>query len=478
MNVIALTFLIVNALGVLVLPRRWAPISLLASCCYMTTAQVIHIGPVSLTVYRVVLAAGLLRVVLRREKLPGGANTIDKLMVAWAAWLMFASLFHEWVQGSGPVYTSGQVFNIISVYFLIRFWCRSLDDLTTMLRIAAWLLVPVALAMVAEHVVEKNAFAIFGGVPESVPIRDGRIRAQGPFQHPILAGIVGAVCVPLMLGIWRKYRSSSAVGLPASVTMILASTSSTPLMSLFLGVGATVMWRFRGWIRLVRWAVIGAYLFAEALMTRPAYFLMSKVDFTGSSTGWYRSKLIQSSIQHLSEWWAFGTDDTGSWMYPNIDAKHSDITNYYIFIGVVGGLLAMILLIAIMWRAFAWIGESLRDTSNLPDDERFMVWCLGAGLFAHAASSLSVVYFDQSVAFFWLNVGAISALYSLVRMNTKAKQASLVRRFGSHPVATQGSARSNTRQPFAGRRAHRLPPAEGMRSDPLVLEKTEGRTSN
>ena len=238
----------------------------------MTTAQVIHIGPVSLTVYRIVLAAGLLRVLLKRETLPGGVNTIDKLMVVWSAWLVFASLFHQWMQGSGPIYTSGLIFNIICVYFLIRIWCRDLEDLTTMLRITAWLLVPVAIAMVAEHLVEKNAFAVFGGVPESVPIRDGKIRAQGPFQHPILAGIVGAVCVPLMLGIWRKYRASSAAGLAASITMILASTSSTPLMSLFLGIGATIVWHFRSWIRLVRWAVIGAYLSAGGSNEPPGVF--------------------------------------------------------------------------------------------------------------------------------------------------------------------------------------------------------------
>ena len=165
-------------------------------------------------------------------------------------------------------------------------------------------------------------------------------------------------------------------------------------------------------------------------------------------------------------------------MYPNIDEKHSDITNYYIFIGVVGGLLAMILLIAILWRAFAWVGESLRETSSVPAEQRFMVWCLGAGLFAHAASSLSVVYFDQSVAFFWLNVGAISALYSLVTVDANAKRSAVVRTFGSQLKTTQGLARSNTRQVSASRAAHRLPLVDGPPGNTAVLDETGRRTKN
>ena len=44
---------------------------------------------------------------------------------------------------------------------------------------------------------------------------------------------------------------------------------------------------------------------------------------------------------------------------------------------------------------------------------RFMIWCLGAGLFAHACTSLSVAYFDQSMMFFWLNVAVISSMHSV-----------------------------------------------------------------
>lgn len=424
MNVLALVFLIISATAVMVLHRNWVLIPLLASCCYMTIGQGVQLGPVSLPVYRIVLAVGLLRVIVRRETIAGGINTIDKLIIAWAGWMVFASFFHEWMPGSGPVYASGLVYNIMLVYFLTRVWCRDLSELMAVSRIMAWLLVPVAVAMLAEHALERNIFGMFGGVSEGVTVRDGKIRAQGPFAHPILAGTVGAVCFPMMIGIWRQHRTSAITGMAACVAIVFASNSSGPLMSLLMGVFALLMWRCRSWLWVFRWAVIGAYLSAEILMTRPAYYLISKIDLTGSSTGWHRSRLIEVAFEHLSEWWAFGTDYTYHWMPYPLDDRHSDITNYYLFIGIIGGLPAMLLLIAIMWRAFVWVGDSIRNAPAALQEHRFMIWCLGAGLFAHAGTSLSVAYFDQSMMFFWLNIGVISSAYSIVAMAAAEKPAS------------------------------------------------------
>ena len=40
-----------------------------------------------------------------------------------------------------------------------------------------------------------------------------------------------------------------------------------------------------------------------------------------------------------------------------LSGQHTDITNYYIFMGVIGGLPAMVLLMAMMWRAFRSVGH-------------------------------------------------------------------------------------------------------------------------
>jgi hypothetical protein len=279
--------------------------------------------------------------------------------------------------------------------------------------------------MFAEHLVEKNYFGIlFGGVSESVYWREGKIRAQGPFAHPINAGTVGAVCFPLMLGIWRQYRVSAVVGMAACLAIVLASTSSGPLMSLFMGILGVLLWSRQTWLRTIRWGLVGGYLCAELLMTRPAYYLISKFDLTGSSTGWHRSRLIEAALEYLPEWWAFGTDYTFHWIGIAVDEEglKSDITNYFLWIGTIGGLPAMLLVIAMIWCAFVWVGTSVKNAPDALRDHRFMIWCLGAGLLAHVATSMSVAYSDQSLMFFWLNVGAISSVYSVVTMAAAAKQ--------------------------------------------------------
>ena len=45
-----------------------------------------------------------------------------------------------------------------------------------------------------------------------------------------------------------------------------------------------------------------------------------------------------------------------------------------------------------------------------PDQEQFLIWCLGSILFSHAATMISVSYFDQSVFFLYLVLAAIGSL--------------------------------------------------------------------
>jgi hypothetical protein len=427
MNSFALIFVVVNACALLTLRRKWAPVPMLVSCCYMTIGQGVQLGPVSLPIYRMILAIGVMRVLVRGERWSGGFNTIDKLLVAWAVWVFTASLFHEWAPGSGPLYASGFIYNIALSYVLIRIWCRDLGELIAIVRILAFVLVPVALEMLlSEHTTGKNLFSVFGGVEEYVFSRGGAFRAQGPFQHPILAGTVGAVCFPLVVGIWRRYRTASVIGSCACVVMIVASASSGPIMSAIFGVFAMVMWRWRQWVKTVNYAAVGVYVMLELVMSRPAYYLISKIDITGTSTGWHRSRLMEVAIDNFAEWWLFGTDLTIHWMGQSIgwSDKHSDITNYYIWIGVIGGFPAIVLLVAMMWMAFRWVGQAVRTIPPEMADDRLMIWCLGAGLFAHATTSFSVAYFDQSAVFFWLNVAVISSMHSTLAIAARAAEPS------------------------------------------------------
>lgn len=424
MDFIGLIFFVIVATALLAVRREHAPIPLLIGCCYMTMGQGLELGALSLPMYRMFLLVGLIRVVMKGESLVGGFNRVDKLVVSLMAWMFFASLFHEFVPGSGPVYMLGIIFNISLIYFLIRIWCGSVDEVVSVVAAVGFVLMPVAVEMVVEQAVGKNLFASLGGISETVIERNGRLRAQGPFRHPILAGTVGATCLPLMLGIWRRNRFAAMIGAAASVMMVLASASSGPVVSLMAGAGVVMCWRYRRFAKRAVWAGIAGYLLIEVLSNRPAYHvIVTRLDFTGSSTAYYRARLIDTTIKHFSEWWMFGTDYTRHWIPTGIGSvvaggKHLDVTNYYIGFGIGAGLLAIVLILAILRRCLADVIEQVNQEAGEDESEdalreKFMIWCLGASLFSHAVSALSIAYFDQSQTFFWLSVATLSSLLAV-----------------------------------------------------------------
>ena len=69
----------------------------------------------------------------------------------------------------------------------------------------------------------------------------------------------------------------------------------------------------------------------------------------------------------------------------------------------------MFLFIAILAMGFSLVGQTLQRQTDLPQDSLFMLWALGASLFVHAVTFISVSYFDQTIIFIYLTLAAISS---------------------------------------------------------------------
>ncbi|MCC6233623.1 MAG: hypothetical protein IT580_13320 [Verrucomicrobiales bacterium] len=411
MTPIGIIFLLVNAIALLAVPRRWAPLPLLVGVCYMTAGQQFAIGSLTFTIARALVVVGIFRALIRSEGPVGGFSKLDGILVVWGLWGMFASVFHE--SFSETVVGNGRlVLNTLGTYFLIRCFIRTPEDLLHNLKLTGILLAPLALEMVQEQLTGRNLFSVFGGVPEFSTIRGDRLRANGPFAHGILAGTVGAVSLPLMLPLLREHRRIALIGISACVVMVLASVSSGPIMSLLFSLFALVLWRFRGLMKLMKWGAVAMYIALDLVMKAPAYYIIARIDLTGSSTGWHRAELIKQAIAHLPEWWKGGTDYTRHWMPTGVtwSPDHCDITNHYIGYGMIGGFLFMALFIIAIFVAFNYVGAVVRDWEELSPEIAQLAWCLGASLFAHTASMVSVYYFDQSIAFVYICLGFIGSL--------------------------------------------------------------------
>src|ERR1035437_3058156 len=107
MNGAGYLFALVTSAMLFAFPRRWAPISFLCAAAYVPFSQVIEIGFLHFPVIRILITLGFVRVLLKGEHISGKLNALDWMMILWALWLVFISLFHE----SGVLITQlGEVF--------------------------------------------------------------------------------------------------------------------------------------------------------------------------------------------------------------------------------------------------------------------------------------------------------------------------------------------------------------------------------
>jgi hypothetical protein len=405
-------------MGVLLLlfPRRYALLPVIVVTCYMTVGQRIFVAGLDLTMLRVLLFFGLMRIVLKGEFHPFHWRRIDTMVTLWVltSIVVYTAL---WQTADALINRLGYAYDAIGLYFLSR--CLVLDraDIIQACKLFALVLFPLALCMCVEKSTGANAFYVFGGVPQFTRIREGTLRCQGPFAHPILAGTFGAVWLPMFVGLWRTGKGGRllpALGIVSSTLITFASGSSGPIATYAAGFMAVSVGFLRSYMRSVRWTIILIIIGLHVGMKEPVWFIFARFNILSGSTGWHRSHLIDQTIKHVSEWWLTGIKDVNQWGVWSTHG-HGDVTNQYIRHGVDGGLLSLMLFVGIIVSAFSGIGQAMKLRG---DDGPYnpLFWAIGSTLFAHTTAFLSVAYFDQNVVNWYLLLAMAAAVTPLQRI--------------------------------------------------------------
>jgi hypothetical protein len=403
-------FTVVMGLLLIVLPRRYAILPILALTCFMTTGMRFMLGSLNFTMLRVVLVFGVARVILRSDFKGFKLNLIDKAFLCWAGTNMVAYVL-LWQTSDALKYKLGQTYDAVGFYFMFRFLVRDASEIVSVLKSYAFMILPLAGAMTMEKLTGRNPFSVFGGVPAMTTIRDGTLRCQGPFAHPILAGTFGATLAPLFLGVWGKGRKWMLVvlALVAAALIALLSGSSGPVLTVLAGFVALGLWPLRNQMRKLRWGIVFGLVSLHMIMKAPVWFILAKIDLFQSSTGYHRAFLIDRAIANFGDWWLVGTKST--WDWADRDNHLFDVTNNFIQNGVDGGILTLILFIAIFVLCFKGIGRLVRlGGENGSAGNSRLYWALGAALFAHGITFLSVTYFDQNFINWYLLLAMISTI--------------------------------------------------------------------
>jgi hypothetical protein len=417
---LALIFLLVAAGAVLFLPRQWSPLGILLSVFFMTEGPGFDVGGARFTILRLVIVFAVIRVFVRGEVFSIRFSAIDKAVVIWAIIAVIVCPLRKDAADAFK-FNMGMILDCGGIYIFFRSVCRNPQEVRTlaaMLGIAIMMLMP---AIVLERKTGQNPFARFGGVNEDSATRDGKVRAQGPFQVYITTGTAAAITVPFLWVLLGERKRFAQMAIASCAVIVFCCKSSGPILTLGAASFGLWMWKRRQYLSKIIWSGIGTLILLEFVMKNHVWYLMAKIDFTGGSTGYHRSELITQALAHLGEWWLAGTNYTRHWMVTGIEwsSDHTDITNYYIKIGVLGGLPLVFGFIYVIKKSFNAISETLgrldvsaEDTEEA-EEKGALVWTLGNVLFCHAFTFVSVSYFDQTFVLFWMVPGVIASIHQL-----------------------------------------------------------------
>jgi hypothetical protein len=402
-------FLLAMAYLMWTLKREKALIPLLITTCYMPLGQAFVVVGLHFQLYRVLLIVGWIRILTRKENSAFTFTKLDRVFVYWAVATLILGTLAEPSVGR-LTNRAGEVYNAFGAYFLIRCWLRSLDEVIGLVKFLSWMIVPLAVSMVVEKSTTRNIFAVFGGVPEVTLVRDGKLRCQGAFRHPILTGTYAATLYPLFVGLWTlggKNRLPALVGTCAAAVVTVAAASSGALLAIISATVGFALWPFRHRMHLLRRGMVLTIIALALVMNAPVWFLISKVSDITGGTGWHRSYLIDQAVKHFDEWWLVGSTYTAHWapagQLLEVDQKNMDITNNYIAEGLGGGMVKLGLFIAMIVIGFKSVGRWGRLPEGRASPQRLMIWSLGVCLCAHCVSFISVSYFDQIIVmWYWL----------------------------------------------------------------------------
>ena len=384
--------------------RRIAIAGFFVLLFFVSTSQRVILGSLDFDFVRILVIIGGVRVLVRGESSGLRFRMQDGLILIFVLVSMIATIVRT--GGEGTVNRLGFSLDVLGLYFLSRCLVKTQEDLVWVLRIMVFPMILVAGFFFFERLTTKNLFYIFGGVAQETVMREGKLRCQGAFAHPIVAGVFFACLIPMFFGAYLsrfKAREVFLLGILLSIGIIFTTTSSTPASAFLLGIIGWFAFAVRKNLNILRWVVLLLALSLHFVMENGIWHLLARIDLVGGSTGWHRYFLIDRAMVHFNEWYLLGTDSTDHWG-PGL----YDVTNQFVLVGVNGGVLATCLLILTIATSFATIGKILKSKKG-NTNPRF-IFGLGVSVFVHLCVFISLSYFGQMTFLWYFTLAAIESL--------------------------------------------------------------------
>ena len=407
---LVLVAMILAIILVVALPRRYVVAPLIFLAFLTPQGQQLYIAGVHLFVLRIVVLIAFIRAWASRsgpeeQRMAGGWNTVDTAFTICTVTQAVASVLLFKDVGA-VIYQVGYLWDFLLAYYALRIFIRDQQDLRFSLKCLAVITIPLALGMLVEQRSMVNYFGQLGGMQSVPEVREGKIRSQGAFEHTLMAGVFAGTLAPTFFTLLgsAKTRLMGIVGFVGSSIMMWTTNSSTPMLAYAAGIFGLLCWPIRKQMRTVRWGIVITLVSLHMVMKAPVWYLIGRVDVTGSSSGYHRAELVNQFIVHFWDWWLLGVKDSSAW---GLDMW--DVQNQYVNVGETGGLLAFVFFILVISRSFGMLGDARKKVDGDKSQE-WMVWCLGSAMFATVVGFFGVNYFDQSRVWWFILLAMIVAV--------------------------------------------------------------------
>lgn len=403
---LGLIAVIVLGLVMLNIRRQFSILPLFVMACFVSSVQKLVVFTFDFNLLRIMVIFGLLRLFYRKEYIGFKWIALDKAVLFWTLSSMFFRMLRE-MTFPAFVNSMGSSFDVLGMYFLFRGLIRDYKDVHSI--IFGCIIVSIILmgAFLFENATRKNLFSVFGGVPRITMVREGRLRCQGAFSHPILAGCFWASLMPLFASYWwtkGKKKFWAVAGVFSSGVIVICCASSTPVLGVLAAFFGGGIFFLRNYMKLLRRMVLLFLISLHMIMNAPVWHLIARTSAVGGSTGWHRYNLINQAIERFGEWWLVGTSSTAHWGW-----GLQDITNQYVLEGVKGGFCTLLLFVTIIVLAFQRVGHLWHSYPK--NSYRLAIsWALGVSLYVHCVQFIGISYFGQTKIAWYLILAMIGSL--------------------------------------------------------------------
>jgi hypothetical protein len=452
-----LVCMIITIVLIFALPRKYVIAPLLFTMLLCPAGQALFLGGVHLFVTRILILAGWLRVVTSKgfgSKVRAERYSLDLMFLLWALFRAMCFVLQYREQGAF-INQAGFLLDALGGFFLIRALVHDDDDVRRVIKTLAVIVGILAVTMVYEEFTRVNLYGVIGRAPVIPELRNGHVRAQGPFEHALLAGTFAATLLPLFFWLLRagKSRLLGAGGMLAVTVTVSTTQCSTPILAYGAALFALCFWPFRKQMRLVRWGIVAGLVSLQMVMKAPVWWAIQHLDVIGGSSGWHRAELVDLFLRHFSDWWLIGTKDNALWGHMTWD-----ICNQFVAEGEVGGVVTFGLFIAMIVVCFKWLGVARKAVEGDRNREWYY-WALASSMFSNVIAYFGISYFDQTRLSWYALLAMISVATAWLRSARTVHEPAAEQELA--PSTSEPAAQSPWLRPLSRPRAAAPRPAAG-----------------